>query len=494
MASPLTELDDVIKQFNGRMGDARVPTSRTPATSTPLRSVSSSIKKSKYVSPYLSRTTPRKYMTDSTSKSLRDMSLLGATQETDAVVQLLKKRLREKTKSETSLMQEISSTKSQISTLNSLLSNERNAKEEAQRDIMELEDTLSSLRARYEDKSRKEVQLLKDTNRLEIEIKELASTIEDMSDAESLLKQQLRDARTRLRSTEQELFDSNFTVTAKSNQLEVEESAARELRDELRDREGKRVRNEHTHKLVTEALEKRVEKSEQEVSELAGQLRDAEEQVRKLTSAMFETDEEAQKMKQTFERLFKEQGESIEDMKTALARKTAEVADLSSRLEESESRLKLARDELDAKQRVEIENSKQIRLLREQIRGLEERLSTKQSDFASITKAYELLKSDKKLTEVRINNLEENLADVTTNLGHEKDKSQHLKDLYVGVVEFHKSLTHSLTIFVGTRKAKQITIKPREIWKPLHFKSSIWNVRSQRVHKVRIAPESRQVD
>ena len=49
--------------------------------------------------------------------------------------------------------------------------------------------------------------------------------------------------------TEQELFDSNFTVTAKSNQLEVEESAARELRDELRDREGKRVRNEHTHKL-----------------------------------------------------------------------------------------------------------------------------------------------------------------------------------------------------------------------------------------------------
>ena len=270
--------------------------------------------------------------------------------------------------------------------------------------------------------------LLKDTNRLEIEIKELASTIEDMSDAESLLKQQLRDARTRLRSTEQELFDSNFTVTAKSNQLEVEESAARELRDELRDREGKRVRNEHTHKLVTEALEKRVEKSEQEVSELAGQLRDAEEQVRKLTSAMFETDEEAQKMKQTFERLFKEQGESIEDMKTALARKTAEVADLSSRLEESESRLKLAREELDAKQRAEIENSKQIRLLREQIRGLEERLSTKQSDFASITKAYELLKSDKKLTEVRINNLEENLADVTTNLGHEKDKSQHLKD------------------------------------------------------------------
>ena len=203
MASPLTELDDVIKQFNGRMGDAvRVPTSRTPATSTatPLRSVSSSIKKSKYVSPYLSRT-PRKYATDSTSKSLRDMSLLGATQETDAVVQLLKKRLREKTKSETSLMQEISSTKSQINTLNSLLSNEKNAKEEAQRDIMELEDTLSSLRARYEDKSRKEVQLLKDTNRLEIEIKELASTIEDMSDAESLMKQQLRDARTRLRST-----------------------------------------------------------------------------------------------------------------------------------------------------------------------------------------------------------------------------------------------------------------------------------------------------
>ena len=151
-------------------------------------------------------------------------------------------------------------------------------------------------------------------------------------------------------------------------------------------------------------------------------------------------------MKQTFERLFKEQGESIEDMQTALATKTAEVAELSSRLEESESRLKLAREELDAKQRAEIENSKQIRLLREQIRGLEERLSTKQSDFASITQAYELLKSDKKLTEVRINNLEENLADVTTHLGHEKDKSQHLKDLYVGVRVSHTiiSLTHYL--------------------------------------------------
>ena len=430
MASPLTELSDVIQQFNGRVGDARVPTSRTPGTATPLRSA----KKNKYTSPYLStpslRRTPRKYTTDSTSKSMRDMSLLGATQESDAVVQLLKKRLREKTKSETSLMQDISSSKSQINTLKALLSNEKNAKEEAQRDIMELEDTLSSLRARYEDKSRKEVQLLKDTNRLEIEIKELASTIEDMSDAESLMKQQLRDARTRLRSTEQELFDSNFTVTATSNQLEVEESAARELRDELRDREGKRVRNEHTHKLVTEALEKRVERSEQEATELAGQLRDAEEQVRKLTSAMFETDEEAQKMKQTFERLFKEQGESIEDLQTALASKTASVADLSSRLEESESHLKLARDELDAKQRAAIENSNQIRLLREQIRGLEDRLSTKQSDFASITQAYELLKADKKLTEVRIHNLEENLADTTTHLGHEKDKAQHLKDLY----------------------------------------------------------------
>ena len=159
-------------------------------------SVSSSIKKSKYVSPYLSRT-PRKYATDSTSKSLRDMSLLGATQETDAVVQLLKKRLREKTKSETSLMQEISSTKSQINTLNSLLSNEKNAKEEAQRDIMELEDTLSSLRARYEDKSRKET-TFEGHESIEIEIRTRKSTIEDMSDAESLLKQ-LR-ARTRLRS------------------------------------------------------------------------------------------------------------------------------------------------------------------------------------------------------------------------------------------------------------------------------------------------------
>lgn len=209
---------------------------------------------------------------------------------------------------------------------------------------------------------------------------------------------------------------------------------------------------------------------------------------------MFETDEEAQKMKQTFERLFKEQGESIEDMQTALATKTAEVAELSSRLEESESRLKLAREELDAKQRAEIENSKQIRLLREQIRGLEERLSTKQSDFASITQAYELLKSDKKLTEVRINNLEENLADVTTHLGHEKDKSQHLKDLYVLCSSISQSyVTHSL-FSAGTRKAKQITTKPREIWKPLHFKSSIWNVRSQRAHRVRIVPELRQAD
>jgi golgin subfamily B member 1 len=427
IASPLTELNDVIDQFRGRVGDARMPTSRTPMTTTPLRSA----QKKKYTSPYLSSSkytdSARKY---STSKGMRDMSLLGATQESDTVVQLLKKRLREKTKSETSLLQEISSTKSKINTLSALLNNEKNAKEEAQRDIMELEDTLSSLRARYEDKSRKEVQLLKDTNRLEIEIKELNSTIEDMSDAESLIKQQLRDARTRLRATEQELFDSQFRVTAKSNQLEVEESSTRELRDVLRDKEGKRVRSEHSNRLVTEALEKRVEKGEQEVSELAAQLRDAEEQVRKLTSAMFETDEEAQKMKQTFERMFKDQVESIEDLQTALASKTAEAAEISSRLDESESRLKLARDELDAKQRAQIESSKQIRLLREQIRGLEDRLSTKQSDFASLTQAHEILKADKKLTEVRINNLEENLADVTTHLSHEKDKSQHLKDLY----------------------------------------------------------------
>ena len=102
MASPLTELDDVIKQFNGRMGDAVSADVNACYFYGNTASVSSSIK-CKYASPYLSRT-PRKYATDSTSKSLRDMSLLGATQETDAVVQLLKKRLREKTKSETSLI------------------------------------------------------------------------------------------------------------------------------------------------------------------------------------------------------------------------------------------------------------------------------------------------------------------------------------------------------------------------------------------------------
>lgn len=166
------------------------------------------------------------------------------------MVQLLKKRLREKAKSESDLLQELHSLNSQVGACRSQINSEKQGKETAQRDLMEMETTLSNLRIRYEEKSKKEIQHLKDVNRLEIQVKESQSAIDDMEDSQSRMKVTIRDLKQKLRIVEQKLFDSSFDATSKSNQLEVEESMTRDLRDELKDNENKRIRESHSHKML----------------------------------------------------------------------------------------------------------------------------------------------------------------------------------------------------------------------------------------------------
>jgi len=200
---------------------------------------------------------PQRYSSNS-SMSLKTATLQSSVDESDAVAELLKKRLLEKTRYEAVLVQNLQNAKANEQMLSQQLQNERDLASQLENTTKELESQIENLRMQAENKGRKELGMTKDISALEMKIKDLGATLDKTMDKERKAVQHVSEAHRKSRELESELQDLRMENARLSDAVEKKESQTTELMRTLDQTKDVVIREMQQAQVKTIALQKDV--------------------------------------------------------------------------------------------------------------------------------------------------------------------------------------------------------------------------------------------
>jgi len=355
-----------------------------------------------------------------------EAGMLGAASEAKAVVGVLKKRLKSKTKEEAMLSQEVRSCDAKVEVLKNELMSEVKAKEMITRDLEDEKSKLIDLRLRYTEKGKEEVQHLKKVHQLEIQLKDVTARLENKVEGERYAMLARKEAKAKLADCENTIMKLKYDNASAQSMLDAEKQNATSLKAELSRKQNQLMRENHANKIEIEGLQKVVLEKEATAAELQAEVREANEEVKSLTDALEKNTEQAELMKSRLTRTLHSEEDRVARLGADLSDKRRRESMLSADIASGEQREAFLQKQLEASSRTETELNAALNDCRKQITNLENRLQSRHKENAKLTTTVEGSKAECKGCEEKIEHVE---SDYRVTAKQLRKEQQHVADL-----------------------------------------------------------------
>jgi len=358
--------------------------------------------------------------------SREEAKYLGEASEARAIIGVLKKRLKSKTKEEAMLSQEVRTCDSKVEVLKNELMSEVKSKETITRDLEDEKSKLIDLRLRYTEKGKEEVQHLKKVHQLEIQLKDVTARLENKVEGERYAMLSRKEAKAKLAECENTIMKLKYDNASALSLLNAEKQNAASLKEELSRKQNQLMRENHANKIEIEGLQKVVLEKEATAAELQAEVREANDEVKALCDALELNTEKAEAMKSRLTRTLHSEADRVAALNADLNDKRRRESMLASDISNGEQRESIMNKQLAMSSRQETELNSALNDCRKQITNLEERLNLRNKENGKLQTTVEEIKGVCKLCEEKIEAVESEYRVTAKQLRKEQ---QHVSDL-----------------------------------------------------------------
>jgi len=338
--------------------------------------------------------------------SREEAKYLGEASEARAIIGVLKKRLKSKTKEEAMLSQEVRTCDSKVEVLKNELMSEVKSKETITRDLEDEKSKLIDLRLRYTEKGKEEVQHLKKVHQLEIQLKDVTARLENKVEGERYAMLSRKEAKAKLAECENTIMKLKYDNASALSLLNAEKQNAASLKEELSRKQNQLMRENHANKIEIEGLQKVVLEKEATAAELQAEVREANDEVKALCDALELNTEKAEAMKSRLTRTLHSEADRVAALNADLNDKRRRESMLASDISNGEQRESIMNKQLAMSSRQETELNSALNDCRKQITNLEERLNLRNKENGKLQTTVEEIKGVCKLCEEKIEAVE----------------------------------------------------------------------------------------